>query len=617
MNSLSEDESGDCNSGFSLYADYFEKFCVLDEDVNVSCLKRSAKFERSVRKKMYLWKSPEANPAFFDFFSHHDVNRLGSQLSLEIIIYSADSLEAHDSTATVFHDFRCLSYRREGEGEKKQRVYLFATKKKQLYSLSSPLFLTKFFGASDDDGKKFFLSEDIQLGRGNWLCALEQAFCNLGAGRMDSALLKTAASMPTVSEISLVDEYSRLLYDRWKRTVVFVGFCRDLRSGSWKHKKSASKFYFVTLSVIADLQSSSGGQTLQEMGLFSSESGSKAPLVFCVYNNQFVTKLSKEFEEEVLSRHRDTTGRKEKISGRRVLSQPRVTETQRLEAKKLWQQQQRKRSRRAGRGSKARQNFLCKCQTCSSDDFDLNMSLSGPQQLCTAEYSVTELLKMLGCYDADSAALIDRICELSVASMDIESKTVSASVGDPLPGRNVSYREIDSAKLEGHVRKVQKPLMISHSDSLLLEKKETKIFQASDDSEEAVFKMMSEYWNFVLERQMQAQKVKLELTEPLYKIVNLYRKSFFELGQKWFQSTEQELTSKSQRLRKEAKPNEGEKKEGLEHLEFEADLADALAEKFEYSLPKLTAAWKATLPGKLEAGLDRLTEQYEIFSFYG
>ena len=96
---------------------------------------------------------------------------------------------------------------------------------------------------------------------------------------------------------------------------------------------------------------------------------------------------------------------------------------------------------------------------------------------------------------------------------------------------------------------------------------------------------------------------------------------------RWFSATKLEFQNKSQDLKRQQQPKRKKEEEEEEEeeepnlllvqKEFEHDILTALAEKFEYNSLRIAAAWKATLPGKLEQALDRLVDAYEIFSFYG
>jgi hypothetical protein len=130
------------------------------------------------------------------------------------------------------------------------------------------------------------------------------------------------------------------------------------------------------------------------------------------------------------------------------------------------------------------------------------MSKAGPEQLVTSELDVRDLLQFLGALNKTNENILEQLCELSVASMDIESMTVNADLFSPNLLGAVKYAEIDRAQLGDHVQKVQKPIMIAHVDALGHENDKLRIMlTATADSEEAIFKMMTKYWQKVLKLQ--------------------------------------------------------------------------------------------------------------------
>jgi len=116
---------------------------------------------------------------------------------------------------------------------------------------------------------------------------------------------------------------------------------------------------------------------------------------------------------------------------------------------------------------------ICECKDCSeSTDYDHNMSKAGPELLTTVTHRLSELLVQAGLWEGDKTEkLLDELCKLSLASMDIESRTISLDQKSPKIGSNVPYAEINSAGLlPSHPVKIQKPLMIAHTDGILRER---------------------------------------------------------------------------------------------------------------------------------------------------
>lgn len=593
LNALSQD----FKSGYRIYSDYFDKFCLLDDEINVSCLKRSAKCEKTVKRHLFKKKHPLKEPAFFNFFSHHDVNRVASQLGVEIVVYAAASLGVKESSF-LLHDFRSLQ---TSASQRQVKYFLYLTAESSLWTLSRPLPL-------NPSKVPFASSAVFARGMPDILLAVDRLVLEERCSRTPTAPLENLRC----SHVCDLQQNADLLFERWNRTVLVVSFCRLLKRGSWGCKKRFSDYYFMTLALVTSPEVKSRGCTLEELGLFDDQA---APVVVALYNEELVCKMTTEFSEGLLARYRNATGRKEKICGRNFMENPKISASERLAAQKVWSSRKKTTLRESRKKKPGR---ICECSTCASSAFCENMSDTGPEQLCSTGYSVSELLKMLGSWTPLIERDLDRLCELSIASMDIESKTVNADVGSPSHGDPVEYRSIDSSKMEGYVKKVQKPLMIAHADSFLTagSGSGTKIFTAESDSESAIFQMMKNYWNFVLERQRDAQEEKLRIARPLYELVNSYRKPFFELASEWYDSTTTELREKETLLRQAGAAASSESHDSSYH-NYEADLVQGLADKLDFSLEKLTSAWRQSIPGKLEEALDRLVEQYEVFSFYG
>jgi len=94
-------------TGQEVYAEYFFPFTLVDEDSNLSCLKARPNQERKIRNTMYNLKEPSKDPAYFNFSSHTDLNRLAKAVKKDIVVYYA-----HDDGFKVFeiyHDFRGFS----------------------------------------------------------------------------------------------------------------------------------------------------------------------------------------------------------------------------------------------------------------------------------------------------------------------------------------------------------------------------------------------------------------------------------------------------------------------------------------------------------------------------
>jgi hypothetical protein len=210
----------------------------------------------------------------------------------------------------------------------------------------------------------------------------------------------------------------------------------------------------------------------------------------------------------------------------------------------------------------------------------MNMNDDGPERLCSYFLDITDLLQLLGADSEDNLALVDKMCQLSVAAMDIESMTMKVDLEAPVrEGGGLQYGIVDGARLEGHFKKVQKPIMIAHLDEL--DSGTVKVFQTASDAEESMYKMMRDYWEHVKEQRKLIKNKKRELAQPLFDMIEEYKTAHFEIYWKW------------------------------------ADTQKQLDPTFEIDGPGITRAWMSSFPGQLEKRLLRLVTDYTIFSFYG
>lgn len=574
--------------------------------MNIVSIQRNAQTEQVMLKSQYQLNFPEENPAFFDFFNHHDVERLSKITSTEIVVYSGESLQCNKEKISVFHDFRVIGKR----ANRRVVYYFFAFKQKRLYSLKNPpdlSHLPSFAVPYSLQTKAQSVGDTV--GPINYAELIEAVVI---PDTDASEFIDTSYLLPTVYDCSELDLHSDILFKRWKKqkSVLIVTLCRLLKTSRWKYKSRYKDFYFLTLAAILP-SSRDGDRKTNAASIVQAD-----PTVVCIWDVNKACVLNKDFTSQLLQRHFDSTGWKEKRSSMiSITGVNHFTEEDRLAAKEEWNK---KRLAKGMESSSDNWSELrkCNCDVCENSlkRFGDNMATCGPEKLCTSKYSISNLLKMLGAYDSDAEKDIDRMCELSIAAMDIESKTVELAIGSPLPGANVLYQEIDSAKLEGYSKKIQHPIMIAHVDARTITDAR-KVFTVANDTPEAAFDMMTEYWNYVLESHCVVQKEKMEIAKKYYTLTGLYRKSFYETANSWFERVKKEYAD--QMLEARNKDLSDELCEGDARRDYNIDGIAELAEKFEYNPAKIEAAWRSTIPGQLEGALDHLISQYEIFSFYG
>jgi len=548
----------DVRTGLEVYHEYFLPFTLVSDDANLSCLRRLPRMEKKVRNTMYKLSEPTRDPAFFNFGSHHDVNRLSKMLNKEIVIFFSDSATKM-SFLEIYHDFRHLSV--GSERRQQSTLYYLTTAAKELFKCSES------FDALVQGSDYFFCAPqsfrtfNVQSNFGLW-------------GRMSQLLEKRGPNFE-VSQVCQLSLSAPNVYAFWNEVVVIVSFCRSLfvqHESRLRVRKQPRFSYFSTLAVVAPVVDDPSVEALQL------ESVAR---VVCLFGNNKMCLLTKEFAEHVIAGLLKGKSNRDRPLPNDFLNEPKVGGEERRAA--AFALDEKRRSRKCNNKVK-----ICTCHLCSASEFDANMSKAGPEQLVTSDLDARDLLQLLGALDAVNEDILEKLCELSVASMDIESMTVNADLFSPNYLGALKYAEIDRGQLEDHVKKVQKPIMIAHVDALGQTNPRLRIMlTAGADTEEAIFRMMTKYWKKVLRLQQRCIREKRKIAAPILALIQEYKDAFFGVA--------------------------GREVDELARLNL--NLAPELQQEMNAST--LTKAWWQLLPGKLEKALNKLIRQYNIFSFYG
>ena len=507
---------------------------------------------------MYNMKDQTKDPAYFNFTLHTDVNRLAKVIGKEIVIYLAD--DRRFQFFEIYHDFRGFSQQQQQQQQRQQQqpqqkkecLYYVVTVQGKLFKYRATL--DNLFESS---AYFFGLERSRVYGREDY-------------GTLLARLLKAPAPNFPIKTLLDLAFCTSQLYELWQKKVLLVNFCkssfnqRDLKNSSRRTQPRFS--YFFNLGLIGPQSSEA-----KSVGEISIESFDTA---ICFYADTFACTLKDPYRRAVIEQYKQTT-RRDKPSSNNFAQIPTVTlDEQRVALATFEAKKAAKKKTRTFEKKEKKCSFSCKL--CSSDSFDLNMNDSGPERLNSYFLDLTDLMKLLGVNTAEHLATVDRMCELSVASMDIESMTIKVDLEPPVNEiGGLRYNTIDSASLEGHFKKVQKPIMIAHLDELT-ENGEVTVFQARSDGEESIYKMMRDYWAFVKRQQWLAIQEKRRLAAPLLTMLQDYKITHFDVYSEWCQDNNQEFDRRS-----------------------------------------ISQAWKASLPGQLERRLLRLVSDYTIFSFYG
>lgn len=543
---------GACRAGlsaFETYKKYLDHFRLTEADANLASVRREGGVLDRAAAVMFDLEKPENEPSFFSLHSFHDLNRLSALLDAELVVYQAPDV-ADLRRLTLFHDFRVLSTR------PRTRVHLLLTSRggTRLFKVHSEGGLDRLTAL-----QPYLSAAPVPLAA-NWGTSLSAAV----------GLPEVVVSAGDLSAGSLQSCRGEL-GSAWRETVLVVAHCGSKHrrhDNSHLLAKTPSDHHFVTLALVT-------WPPGQRLTLEVARSIRKVACVFA--GGRAVGLLSEPFRSHVL-RRLETTHHLDKFANKDVARLPRVTREQTESARAARRAAKKKRVTRAERSGRV----CADCATCSDTAYDANMAAAGPEKLVTYAPDVTELLALLGLDTEENLGVVARLCELSVASMDIESSTKTLDVAPPSdPATGLTHAVVDELFLEGHEKKTQKPLMVAHLDSLYPPGAEPVVFVVADDSEDAVYRMMADYWSHVSERQRACSEAKGLLAEHLLDAIARYR----EAHDLYFAE------------RAPPPPRDGD-----------SDDDDR---------PNVASAWRCSLWGQLESSLRRLVRNYAVFSFYG
>ena len=657
----------DDKSGLDLYLHFFEnsQFADPNADVNVASFARFGTSQRAMRSMQYRSNEPYAEPPHFSFFSPQNVARLGQLNRVEIVIYyfavrkgiqvPANPDENYWRTKLLqpYHDYRAISYsnnriRDDDDDDDDDEVeaiiptvFYVVTSKKQLFrfangsvgadaafQLTPPFFCDRdsFFTGVD------FPSEPPDFGFGDFVTAAESVLRQQGnLDDLGPPLVFHPFNFTTINRRDLTLRWHSILDE--STSVIIVSFVRliskALVTPDQLVKPGRSKF--STLCIVPSylqLQSERTDGQVDSPNLVTSESQ-----VLCIYGRRFVCSLSEEFRLDVINRHLKAVGAKERLHNQRSIMPDigkRIPPQDIVDAYNEKMEQKRG-TKKIKQGSSLLEK-ICKCPMCIDPKYEKNMFRSGPERLCTSPHTIRQLLRIMGLYDSTTEGLLKQVCELSVASMDIEARTVALDLEGPRPGPCVVYDEISTPVLEGHLKKVQKPVMIAHTDARSFNarasssdgsqpRQEQWCDTARDDSEKAIFDMFERYWLYVEERQSEMARAKRELLTPILAKLTKYQEAFEDYSKLWIESSRAEkaaaMMAAEQRIRQIYTDNL-DNEEDVDVLVQSA--RDKIQASDDWRIPKfsdIVAAYRQTIPGRLADSLMRLIKCYVVFTFYG
>ena len=580
-------------SGFETYYSFISSFFLSDNDLRLSAVWSRPGLQEKIARQFYKPKDPSSEPQLFSFYSSPTLSKLCKHTGSEIVLYKEFGSAAAAggvNRAPIFFpyfDQRCLRTVQTREGLLRPEGFQFRAGKTSRFFNDRYLTPSENLDNVDGDFNAWGLSSNfafaskpsnsVSLWTDVGVCKAAETCLLAGSSDsfdLGSTLNLTAELLPLQCPGQLLESpelVESCLWRRWGKKVLMVTFThhqltlaersngrksttKGLISSSSSSSGRAvfpepSRCKFVVLAFVrppgCDDDNDDDKSKQGEVGVSQLGSLSGVPVV-AYWGSGLCCLLSERYAESVRQSFFRTEGSGERLSNAKLRSYVPPSK-----ARSDFRRQQLA-DRKSDRSKKV--NSLkkwCRCFVCSGDkSFDVNMSRAGPEKLVTADLTLEQLLKLLGLWEGESTSrLLDQVCQLSVAAMDIESRTVELDLERPGPGPNVRYGEIDSAALETHSRCAQIPVMLAHIDGLSGQRDSRDLLTVDDDSEAGVRDVMKKYLCRVLDGQLRCSKKKSELLRPLFERTAAYKKSYVDYCSSWKASTLQAFEEEERTLK--------------------------------------------------------------------
>ena len=282
-------------SALSVYATYFARFSLVDDDNNLSCLKRGPNSEHKVRNSMFGVSSPDKDPAHFSFDSQFDVERLGNLLGVDIVIYIC---EMRSGYLSIFHDYRShdsgdnsrpvVFYLTTPGRRNLRRLYKLSACLDSLFECSPPFFSEVLAPRTQTKDYDRFLDAVAEL--------LELPRLEVGSSEFDGSLKQLLnKTMDSCWATETVDK----IYQTWGRQkVAVVAYCRlqktpavVTRFGRSGLAETPKSHYFAPILFFGPTDAGSMKQLALDADNFR---------VVCLYAGGYLSVLSKPYVERVV-----------------------------------------------------------------------------------------------------------------------------------------------------------------------------------------------------------------------------------------------------------------------------------------------------------------------------
>lgn len=541
-------------------------FILAGEQDNTECLKRLPNLEKEFFSQTFQISKPLTKPGYFSVNNFADINRIGVLVKQSIII-----LRIENDKIYLLHNFP-------------NKI----SKRPFLYIAIQAIPKTANFQIHTMD---FSLSPDHIAVENNLFSKtipLQLPISSNNNNNSNENANKTEIELEKI--ISLDDSLSST------NVVLLMRFnCCLKKNVSFSKLFSPKNCYFSLEHIYYDKQKYSS----ELEAIKKSQKEKNLKIVFSFLNDSFLgvinNNISEKFEKTIVSNIMGIKNR-DKIRRENFANIPlHVSHEEFIKAKE---------KRNANKKYKPKVfNKICLCKLCSATSFDSNMNASGPEQLCKSKWLLQDLLKLLGFNSPNMLKIVDQLAELSVASFDIESRSVKVDMHNFEKDVKIFFpKPLDSSgAVRGcAVEAIQKPCMLAHTDKLD-NKSDTnnniKIFECQNDSEAEIFDMFTSYWTYLVERQKLITEEKKKIANPIYKIVERLEKEHRDFCELWSNQYGHLPELHMHRTKKSKKIDSNSLK-----LLF---LKDA------------NSSFKTSLFGQLKSELEKMIHQLNVFSFYG
>ncbi len=562
------------SNGWRLYADYYTRLTLIDDNVNISGFRRQKHLSQKVFKSLYEYETPEKPPQGFIISDSSNLFRLAILLNIEILILTSNHEIWFNS---------CKKPLSECGGGGGGETFIITNNKELHVLYTRPQQLTIPSNACQ-----------------RWI-----SICEKGGFQYAFELLMQfpqQTSIPTppgLTSNEFITHSNTLSHDyRIHECIIVFQYVGNMSANRCQKKKVKHVNLSQTFIYL-------GKEPTSEADIIAA-----TPLFIygdylCVPTFTYIMELRRQLANTRHHHVRRDNRQFTPVANISHLEAIRLNEeafcerrkTMSLKRKRLYEKKARKRMRimcgepdEEEEEEEKKDNVkrpiekICQCHICRKEA-PSNMSQHGQEQLTTIKMGCYDLLISLGINTVENRDIINTLCQWSIASFDIESMTQSIDNSTPLLNSFCRYNTAKQHSYIGgvpqHFINIQKPIMIGHSDCFNTNVDIVQITDYIEDEDEDddtngdvyVYTMVERYWSdIVIPRHEAVIRAKEDVAKPLVEYLQKYNVAHVSF-----------ISSKV-------------------HEELQGDAIKT---------------YHHTLPGLLQARITKLIRQYIIFSFYG